>query len=92
MSVKRIQKEIDAAEFVEWMAYNQIDPFGEDRADLRNAITSMSVARGAGAGKNLKVSDFMPTFDKKKAQTVDEMKAVLSMYSDAHNKSRAARK
>ena len=66
-----------------WMAYHSIEPFGEWRADLRQAITSMVVAN-ANRGKKqraFKVKDFMP-FDKprkRRQQTPEEMKAMLNL-------------
>ena len=34
MSVRRCQQEVSSAEFAEWMAYAEVSPFGEGRADL----------------------------------------------------------
>ena len=65
------------------MAYYNIEPFGEQRADYRQAITSMVLAN-VNRGKNqraFKVSDFMP-FEKKKKrrqQTPEEMQAMLNL-------------
>lgn len=61
------------------MAYYTVEPFGEYRADLRSAITSCVIANG-NRGKNkkpFKVSDFMPSFEKKKEMTGDEIKSFL---------------
>ena len=66
-----------------WMAYHSIEPFGEWRADLRQAITSTVIAN-ANRGKKqrvFKVKDFMP-FDKPKKrrqQTPEEMQAMLNL-------------
>jgi hypothetical protein len=66
------------------MAYYSIEPFGEWRADVRQALTSMVIAnvfRGK-KGKASKVRDFMP-FEKKRKkrrqQTKEEMMAVLDL-------------
>ncbi|TGP43471.1 hypothetical protein EN871_16825 [bacterium M00.F.Ca.ET.228.01.1.1] len=41
MSVARCQAEVSSAEFADWLAYHQIEPFGEQMADLRaGAITA----------------------------------------------------
>lgn len=41
MPVKRAMREIDSAEFTEWLAYYDIEPFGERIADMRaGGITS----------------------------------------------------
>ncbi len=38
MSVRRAQEEINSAEFSEWMAFYNVEPFGVDRNDLPIAI------------------------------------------------------
>jgi len=71
----------------EWMAYGQVEPFGEERADLRSAIIACVFAnahRGKGQ-KAFKVSDFMPKFDKKKPQTWQQMKQTFKAFAAAHN-------
>lgn len=80
-TVRDLLARIDSEELSEWMAYYQIEPFGEQRADLRNAINSCVMAN-AWRGKNsrtFKLSDFIPDFLRKpKAQqTEKEMKALL---------------
>ena len=74
---------IDSRELSEWMAYYSIEPFGEWRADLRQAITSMVIANANRSKKQrtYKVKDFMP-FDKprkRKQQTPEEMQAMLNL-------------
>lgn len=49
----------------EWLAYAQVEPFGEERADLRAGIVAATVAnvnraKGTPAAKP---TDFMPQFD-----------------------------
>ena len=57
--------EITASEIVEWEALYRIDPWGEDRADLRAAIVAYTFASAhTKKGKKLKLSDFMPDYDK----------------------------
>lgn len=50
-------------EFSEWMAYYKIEPFGEERADLRQALTTSAVANNLQAKakkpKWTKPEDFM---------------------------------
>lgn len=49
-------------QFAEWLAYSNVEPFGEQRADLRSAIiacVTANVWRGKGQ-KALKPEDFMP--------------------------------
>lgn len=44
MSVRQAQREIDAAEFNEWLAYWRLEPFGETAADLRHGILTAVLA------------------------------------------------
>ena len=75
------------SEFHQWVAYYEIEPFGEERADLRNAILAATVAR-IGGNKNAEVSDFMPTFTKqRKKQTTQEQANLFAAFAKAHNES-----
>lgn len=63
------------------MAYSQVEPFGEERADLRSAIIACIIAN-VNRGKDQKpfeVSDFMPKFDPLEEQTEEQMKLFLGM-------------
>ena len=76
MSVKRCRREVDSPEFVNWIAYNNIEPFGERRMDLRFAHACClfaSAHRKTGAPKP-QLADFL--IDKilgSDDQTVEEM-------------------
>ena len=74
--------EIDAVEFAEWKAYWQINPFGEERADLRMGINTacllnVHVPKGK---RRYKPSDFMPKFERKeiKQQTPQDMLILMT--------------
>lgn len=57
--------EMSSAQFAEWRAYAQIEPFGEDRADLRAGIVASTIAN-ANRGKGQKpftAQQFMPSFE-----------------------------
>lgn len=87
MTVREAQQRIDAREFAEWIAYSNINPFGEWRGDLRMAITTATIAN-ANRGKKVrryKPKDFMPQFHKPK-QTSVEMFSVLKQFTAAHRK------
>ena len=63
---------------MEWRAEYNIEPFGEERADIRSAIVAHTVyAMQCGRGSNLKISDFMPNFEPAPVQCVAEMQARL---------------
>ena len=57
--------EISSRQFAEWMAYSRLEPWGEDRDDLRMGIVASVIAnsnRGKGK-KPYKPQDFMPDFE-----------------------------
>ena len=81
-SVKQLLAEMDSAELTEWMAYEQVEPFGEWRADLRAGIIASTIAnalRGRGS-RPLTPEDFMPQFAPRAAQemSVDETIAAFA--------------
>lgn len=65
-----------AAQFAEWLAYYSVEPFGEERADLRNAILCRLVANALrGKGRRAEVEDFMPKFGRDE-ETSDEARMI----------------
>ncbi len=80
MPVATAMREISSREFAEWIAYDQLEPFGEQRADLRAGITAATVAnvnRGKGQ-RPFAAADFMPKFaEERKIMTAAEIEAVL---------------
>lgn len=71
--------QISSRELSEWQAYFIVEPFGEYRADLRNAIVACVIAN-ANRGKNARaftVSDFMPKFEAEKPQPISQMRSIL---------------
>jgi len=65
MSVARAQCEINSKEFGEWLAYEEISPGDPERADLRAALISCTMANvmKAKKGKPLQIKDFLLKFD-----------------------------
>ena len=64
------------------MAYERIEPFGEDRGDLRAGIVASTIANAhRSKGKRaFKPSEFMPEFGKEcEPQTWQEMKEIARM-------------
>jgi hypothetical protein len=67
----RTVEELDASlsldELYMWVAYSNGSPWGEDRADWRNAQTNWLMTSLWGDGKKKhKITDFLLQFDKKK--------------------------
>lgn len=63
-------RSMSGPQFVEWMAYAEMEPFGEERADLRMAIETAALGNilyQVWTGKKnlpFKIDDFMPKFEK----------------------------
>jgi len=74
-SLHDVQTYMTCAEVRQWRAYDVIEPFGEERADLRAAIVAHTVA-SCFAGRPQNIEDFMPDFEQEtRRQTVEEMQA-----------------
>lgn len=59
MTVAHLLSSMSSREFTEWMAYYQIEPFGEEIADVRNAISTAAIVNSAnGIKRGVKVADF----------------------------------
>jgi len=84
MSIRRCQQEISPEEFNSWLAYYQIEPFGEDRADIRSAIIACTFANTMGS-KNSKMTDFMPKFEEQK-DSPEILKKKFEVFARMHNK------
>ena len=88
MTVREAQNRINAREFAEWIAYDHIEPFGEERADMRAGIISSTIANSV-RGRNrraYKPKDFMPQYDKQtKRQNQGDMMIVWKQFVGAQN-------
>lgn len=80
MTVKELLERMDSRELTEWFVYYTLEPFGEERADVRQAIASCTMAN-LWTKQRHKINDFMPVFKKARKtgerQTTEEMKALL---------------
>ncbi len=92
MTVAELLERISARELMEWTAYYQIEPFGEERADLRMGVLASTFAN-VNRGKHQKPfspDDFMPKFDRTepqgRKQTVQEMMQAFKRHTTAAQK------
>ena len=78
MTVAELLDRMSSREFGEWMAFYEIEPFGEERADLRQAMTTSAVHNSIQAQakhpKWTKPEDFMVFSEK--AQPKSDTKPV----------------
>ena len=68
-TLQELRAALSYAEFQEWCLYYQIEPWGEDRADLRAGIVASTVANYAGrtraeGAEPVRPADFMPYLDR----------------------------
>lgn len=74
MSPSEVLDKHTSRELTEWMIYLQMEPAGEERADLRAGIISSTVAnahKGKG-GRTFKPQDFMPKFGTQEVEQGEE--------------------
>ena len=85
MPVRELLARTGSDELTEWMAFYQLEPFGDLRADLRSGVIASTFAN-ANRSKNAQVftpEDFMPYLDRPQPQTsarlnVERFKAMFS--------------
>jgi hypothetical protein len=84
MTVGELDIRMGAAEFAEWVALHQVEPWGAYRQDLLAAIVSWAVA--APWSKEAKVSDFLPRFGEQEREqaTVEQVRARLLALGGKH--------
>jgi hypothetical protein len=70
---------MSSREFAEWMAYEQVaGPLGPERLDLLHAdLMALTFNIWAKKGKEKKPKDFVVDWDRKKAQSPEDMLAML---------------
>ena len=82
MTVEELLQKLDYKELIEWMAFYEISPFGDERSDFQAGVIASTVAN-VNKRKNRKPyrpQDFMFKPSKKK-QTVDEQwQIILDMH------------
>ncbi len=88
MPVGELLNRISSQELTEWMAYYALEPFGEERADLRAGIVASTVANTARDPKKrarpYRPQEFMPTFDRQsKRQTWQQQLRIVEMLNAA---------
>lgn len=92
MTVGELLARVSSRELSEWMAYGQLEPFGDERADLRSAIVAAVVANANRDPKRrrrpFKPRDFMPEFvprveAERGKQTWEQQLQIVEMFNIA---------
>lgn len=83
---------MSSREFAEWAQFYELEPWGEERADIRSGIVASTIANANRDAKKRKkpftVEDFMPRFGQparpaKRQQTWQEQLAIVEMLNEA---------
>ena len=64
--------------YQDWVTYSELEPFGQERADLRAGIIAATIANCLARRKGkpaFRIRDFMPKFDRppRRKRTPDDM-------------------
>lgn len=84
--------EVDADQFAEWVAYSDVEPWGEERADLRAGIIAAEIAntppRFVGKVGRFRPADLMPNFGREpvKPQSGRQMAVMAMAWASAVNR------
>lgn len=75
MPVGQLLASVSSRELTEWQAYYSLEPFGEERADLRAGIVASTVANSVRDPKQQKQpyspDQFMPQFEEREPEEPD---------------------
>lgn len=74
MTVGDLLHRLSSRELTEWMAYYALEPFGEERGDMRAGIVA-STLYNVHRGKNTRAAtpeDFMPKYGREEAEDQDD--------------------
>lgn len=81
-TVGELRHSMTSDELTYWVAFNQLEPLPEHRADVRNAIVAYTVAASMGS-KGCKPDDFLPQFgDRKPSKNGVKLFAI---WAEGHN-------
>ena len=69
---------MDSEELSEWAAYYDVEPFGEERGDFRNAMLC-SLVQGIVSKRRVKLGDWMP-FEIKPEPTPEDAKVMMEFW------------
>ena len=81
--MRELLDDLDAAELREWIAYHDLDPWTEDRADLRAGVVAAVIANTHTKKGRFKPSDFMPKFETPRRQSGSDLKAMAERWNAA---------
>lgn len=80
-------EELSSPQYAEWLAFAQLEPIGDERADIRSAMAATAMVNAQGVRPKAKLEQFLPFRTAEKPQTPDELlrkaEALLSADDDS---------
>jgi hypothetical protein len=80
-TVRELLEDLDASELHEWIAFHAIDPWTEERADLRAGVIAATIANAHSRKGRFKPSDFMPRYETPKPRSGADLKAMAQRWN-----------
>lgn len=81
MTVAELGERMSSRELSEWMAYYEVEPFGDERGDLRSGVIAATIANVNRDPKQRKKPytplDFMPFAEKKETDLLAKFDAIV---------------
>ena len=92
MTVGEIERRMSAAEFREWIAFDNVDPLPDPY--WSSAMLAMVIARVFGGSKTAEIADFLPARKRAKPQRQSNamMKSLMSVFGAKQNAQVQSRK
>jgi hypothetical protein len=83
-TVGELEEVLPAPEFAEWKAHYALDPWTEDRADLRMGVIAATIKNASGRyAETAHPSDFIPDYEGATEQQTDEQMMRAAMRINA---------
>lgn len=92
--MNELKATLTSAELTDWIAYFNLEPFGEERADLRAGIVASTIYNvNRGKGRAMHPIDFMPKFDDstRVKKTPEQVWNVLESFTKDYQKAKEKR-
>lgn len=80
-TVRELLDDLDAGELHEWFAYYALDPWTEDRADLRAGVVAAVIANVNSKRGKFKASDFMPKYEPPRTRSSSDLKGIAERWN-----------
>lgn len=80
-TVRELLDDLDADELHEWFDVYALDPWDEQRSDLRAGTIAAVIANVNSKRAKFRPSDFMPRYEPKRRQTSSDLKGVAQRWN-----------